>query len=416
MKVKSFLGQKGAVLILTAFVLPMIIAIAGLAVDFGNVYLHKAVLQNCADSSALGGAKYGVRTGSFKKNDADTEANILLEKNRKYDLESKDYQYTASRKYPESKHYYIVTLQENVPMFFLRYFGFKNIDIKASAKVLIKSDGQKNAFSYLFCYRDDLYVVNTVPSNDPYIIKNFNGDIAYTNDVIPIKQYDTTLYKAHLSNGWSQDENSGIRHLYKTKGRKDVNDDKTDDISDPVFKENLKLHVDSLDAKILEEYKKSTNGLSRNLTSKDLDNVTSIRCYESTDLTIDRQIWGNVDEPIYIYVQESDVFHLNVYADSRRPVIICQIKNPNNQWSRGGKMHVVGKNGVTFRGILYIPDCNELNINEENMNFKGSIVSPSIRTQGKGSYEYESFIKNSGSGSNSSVAVSPEVSLVDEAD
>lgn len=414
---KHSYGQRGAVFVLTALFLPMLIAVSGLAIDFGNIYWHKAVLQNCADSSALGGAKVGAKTGTFIKNDADNEADLLLEKNRRYDIKFKDYQYLPSKKNSESKHYYVVTLQEEVPMFFLRCFGFAKVDVTAAAKVLVRSVGQKDALSCLFCYRDDLYVVNTVPSNDPEIIKNFDGDIVYTNDSIPLGQYDKTLYKAHLSNGWSQDENSGIKHLYRTKGRKDIYHDNKDDISDPVFKENFKLHVDWLDTKIREQYKLSHDNLSRNLTSKDLDNKNLIRCYESTDLTIDKSIEGDVNEPIYVYVQESDVFHLNVYADSRRPVIICQIKNPDNQWSRGGKMHVVGKEGVTFRGILYIPDCDELNINENNMNFSGSIISPSIRTQNKGSYKYERILKSGSNGSSgSSNAVSPDVSLVGDAD
>ena len=80
-------------------------------------------------------------------------------------------------------------------------------------------------------------------------------------------------------------------------------------------------------------------------------------------------------------------------------------------------MHVDGKEGVTFRGILYLPDCDELNINEHDMNFSGSIISPSIRTQNKGSYKYERILKSGSNGSSgSSNAVSPDVSLVGDAD
>lgn len=49
-------GQQGAILVLTAFLLPFIIAFTGLAVDFGNLYVQHQTLQNAADAAALAGA------------------------------------------------------------------------------------------------------------------------------------------------------------------------------------------------------------------------------------------------------------------------------------------------------------------------------------------------------------------------
>ena len=180
-----------------------------------------------------------------------------------------------------------------------------------------------------------------------------------------------------------------------------------------------KLHIDSLDAEILEQYKKphTAKDLPEHVTNKDLDNGNIFYCHDLRTLTINAPIQGEVDTPIYIYVQEDavDAIHLYINADSRRPVIIGQIKEPGNPWARNVKLEMVGQNNVTFRGILYIPDCGELNINEHNMNFSGSIISPSIRTQGEGSYKYERFI-SSGSGSGSSAVVSSDFSLADDED
>ena len=52
-------GQQGAILVLTAFLLPFIILFTGFAVDAGNAYVHHSKLQNAVDAAALaGGHKY----------------------------------------------------------------------------------------------------------------------------------------------------------------------------------------------------------------------------------------------------------------------------------------------------------------------------------------------------------------------
>ena len=117
--------------------------------------------------------------------------------------------------------------------FFLRYFGFNEMEINATANVPIKSTGVKDPLSCLFCYRDDLYVVNTVESNNPVVTKNFDGDIIYTNDTISLTEYDKMLYPKHLSNGFTNVPTSNVKHFYRTKGWKDVNNVDENDISDP---------------------------------------------------------------------------------------------------------------------------------------------------------------------------------------
>ena len=48
--------QKGAVLALSALLLPMIVVGTGFAVDLGNIYVQYSRLQNAADAAALAGA------------------------------------------------------------------------------------------------------------------------------------------------------------------------------------------------------------------------------------------------------------------------------------------------------------------------------------------------------------------------
>ena len=48
-------AQKGQIIVFTAFLLPLLIAATGFTVDFGNMYMHKARLQNAADAAAIAG-------------------------------------------------------------------------------------------------------------------------------------------------------------------------------------------------------------------------------------------------------------------------------------------------------------------------------------------------------------------------
>ena len=49
-------NEKGSIIIMTAIALPLLLGIAGLGYDVGNLYLEKGRLQNIADASALAGA------------------------------------------------------------------------------------------------------------------------------------------------------------------------------------------------------------------------------------------------------------------------------------------------------------------------------------------------------------------------
>ena len=50
--------QKGAIILMFLVFLPMMLAFAGLAIDFGYIYVEKTKLQNAADAAALAGVPY----------------------------------------------------------------------------------------------------------------------------------------------------------------------------------------------------------------------------------------------------------------------------------------------------------------------------------------------------------------------
>ena len=77
--------ERGAVFVLTALLLPVLFGFLGLGYDVGNLYVHKARLQNTADAAALAGARgyvnemKGTTTGVIA---LPTESNETLAKKR----------------------------------------------------------------------------------------------------------------------------------------------------------------------------------------------------------------------------------------------------------------------------------------------------------------------------------------------
>lgn len=55
--VKEFKQQRGSILIISAMMLPIMLGCLGFAYDFGNLYMHKARLQNVVDAAALAGGR-----------------------------------------------------------------------------------------------------------------------------------------------------------------------------------------------------------------------------------------------------------------------------------------------------------------------------------------------------------------------
>ena len=143
--IRNLLRQKGAILALTALALPLLVCFTGLAVDLGNLYIHHSILQNSADAAALGGAKVGYTT-TFNQSKADNEANALIKDNQRSKLSGSSLEYKNSKSDPKNTHYYVVTLTEKVPLYFLRYVGLKEQTISATANAKIHAGGNGGLF------------------------------------------------------------------------------------------------------------------------------------------------------------------------------------------------------------------------------------------------------------------------------
>ncbi|MDY3297497.1 pilus assembly protein TadG-related protein, partial [Selenomonas sp.] len=130
---RAALRQRGSILVLTAFALPVALAGIGLSVDAGNVYMHKSRRQNAADAAARGGAYSGRnwKTGAFDETAAGEAADGYLAENNGCDLTLKKHQLFYSTN--KSTKYYAVRADEDVPTMFMKYFGYTNVSISAKS-------------------------------------------------------------------------------------------------------------------------------------------------------------------------------------------------------------------------------------------------------------------------------------------
>ena len=188
--INSLYKERGSILVLTALLLPIMFGCLGIAYDVGNIYIHKARLQNVTDAAALaGGRAYlqsQLKTGEFEHkdtydsytngNDTDVEyvvgvngggisttregnhpdADIAADKyirnniiNLGKNVYSDKYSHYALRGLKkvgedyvyDSKIFYRIGLFEKVPLHFLPVITNKNIETVRAGSVVVIEPG-----------------------------------------------------------------------------------------------------------------------------------------------------------------------------------------------------------------------------------------------------------------------------------
>lgn len=400
MRINRGYSQRGAFLILVAFLLPLIMAMLGFVIDFGNVYWHKSVLQNCADASALGGAKAGDKGKTFKKSDADSMADKLLAKNKRYDSKKKSYQYLGSKSDHKDTHYYVVTLTENVPMFFLKYFGYKEMEIEASCNVRLHKTGGGSfpLFDNLITFSQRLYVVN---SDD----KVFKGNIIHTEKNVVT---DVAGYYEYSDNGNRSEMARDKARLHTQDGSIWPNDPsyyKTEyavGLDAPQNKE-LKEYIDRLRKDTKQTPMENTQTVT---TDKLKEPVTYIYDNDSnkrivSEINIDKDFDKNPNNTHVLIVTDGAV-NLKFNSDVTCKLVIINLSSQTFSISGGGKVHAT----------IYAPNATSVVWNPSNLDFYGSIAAPNIEIQASTrSFTHESPNISSGTSSSKS-----SMSLADDED
>ena len=156
--------ERGAIFVLTALMLPLLLGCLGFAYDAGNLYIHKARLQNTADAAVLaGGGAYVEALKEHASNGVVTSITDEQRETAKETLKSSAEQYIRNNNHifattegkeekfwfgkktasggentTNNTEYFRVNLTEPVQLYFLPVFGIRNsIDVSVYATTML---------------------------------------------------------------------------------------------------------------------------------------------------------------------------------------------------------------------------------------------------------------------------------------
>lgn len=226
-------GQQGAILVLTAFLLPFIILFTGFAVDAGNAYMHHSKLQNSVDAAALaGGHKYLETQNETDTNNKVNEYMKLNQGDDSYTIEGVKY-----KKIDDNNYKITVTTSQDLPTFFLgaamRLISHNDNDtdldqwnIKTTASVLVKLGNKINNSASVFDYTmlggragkaDGSWDNKTLDFTTPNVV--IKGKV-HSNGPVAVASNHNTKIESFTHNAtsdaelWVNYENSNGNHHY----------------------------------------------------------------------------------------------------------------------------------------------------------------------------------------------------------
>lgn len=190
-------AQKGVLLVFTALLLPVVFACAGLAVDLGNMYVHKSNLQNAVDSAALAGAAGYIAGGETAEDHPG--ANIMSDEYLKANLGG-EYQKLIVKDFQaqtvSGKTYYRVKVTQKSPVYFMTLLGLDSLmDVSADAVAQVGNAGSSSSgFGF-----KDLIVANNISSLgsigsnyyywwrdifSPYLLRTYSVQATYDGNIV----------------------------------------------------------------------------------------------------------------------------------------------------------------------------------------------------------------------------------------
>lgn len=425
-------SQKGAVFLLTALMLPLLLACAGIAVDLSNMYAMHSKLQNAADAAAAAGAgnfnlpEHPETESNHPYADSIAEKFVHLNYNESYWNEIK---MTAPqvKKGADNYYYYRVHLKQDVPYYVLRYFQSilgDSIGIDAIAYARIIDDtsrpggnngdnggtdgsGGRNSFKYfdnLFTVVGNILGLNS--TQNPDVFNRYNG-FATKADVDKARKdnqrleissfYDgTILLKGKLTTNSFLFTNDA--KPYWNNAIDALSKDLTGYLNKPTYDPSLKQSDIKSFTTIAQEIaaaKTTFQGSSNGDQSFNISNLnangSAYDGYRYTnsnggDFQINTSLNGDSSKPFYVIVDKagSPKIQISPNVDTKRPVIYCYL-GTNELW-------ITGSQNATFRGIIYAPNASKVNINDNGWNFYGSIVVNNLDLQAKGTYNQADFL------------------------
>lgn len=424
-------GQQGAILVLTAFLLPFIIAFTGMAVDLGNLYVQHQRLQNAADAAVLAGAKaYAENNEKVDSHpNADARAKEYIDgqyHNLAADEEIDAPQYKA--KEYNKQVYYRVNLSKEVPLYFLSFIKKAQKVSVASIASIEKKQKEEDPgfFNNLLSFEKRLSFVNSInnpnkldPKNPDYakdsknmISSTFDGRIVSTTRY-PFVKYSTqapALDRIFTSAGKEKNKTHNINELCDpNEGRASFSKDGSlqsgewtqVEYQEPSYDAFLTYMRDlAKDApKVSDQNVNTSSAIFKN----DVVVIPHTNQIPNVSLNIDSAL-DNTDKPLYIYIGKGmGNININLNTNMNRPIIICVDGDKNSS----GPTVNFNIQGHTFKGAIFAPyiydnpysDQGLMIINAANSKFIGSIVTRSARIAGdNASFVFKDYTKSGNSG------------------
>jgi len=467
--------EKGAIIVLTALLLPMMMLCLALAIDLGNLYSHKTRLQNAADAAALAGAR-AYAASEEENTTADTVtshpyADAEAERYIEADAELKNLpnaeivpQFEAVEVEDDNAVYYGVKLQETVPLYFLRIIGKTEQEVSADSIAAIAwSVAEENTSGdELFIVKSHFDAVNAISSPDNVktagqISTTFDGNIVVTDGTL--KEYTDEDKKAYFNN---MKDNGNFQYSAQTVGLngflKSAARDANMTIEDAVIKDtDMKYHSEgyyqaydqtALPAKArqkigLPSYSEyftegtptwqssqaewDAYGVARDSYKaadgygKFLDVNAGNKTVDASMLTEDRAYTTTGDGNMAI--------NLNSYISGTEPVYLYIDETVNQQinldvtasngrpiiFVYNGKAQVSFNiaSGTTFSGYVYAPYASQVIVNAGGGNFEGTIMADNLTLRGDhATYKYRDFGVGGSSGQGSKKRILTKTSSV----
>ncbi|WP_405746568.1 pilus assembly protein TadG-related protein, partial [Anaerovibrio slackiae] len=412
--------------------LPLLIAATGFTVDFGNMYMHKARLQNAADAAAIAGGHSFVQNNDTLSNHphADEAAEKSIDLNHpKIANIIRDYK---ARNTDQGITIYRVHLTESVPVYFLSFFGVgDSTDVTAESFAQIAYTGGSSGgalFDNLFSYGSGGFTsINASQNPDNPSISQILDASFYQGRIVGMgadadmtKNYRHELLnlnaKTHYQNGSFTSMQDAINY----------SNAHPDDTMIVTPEQDLNTSLDYKLAEILGNAKadlaknkliwtnvNNISNIKSQVLSKDIDYI-----YNPTTNTPEYGPGGNTEFIINDYIPANG-------ADKDTPLFVV-VDPPKSPWGYGmHKLTLQGynmpadsrpivyvytgtgtinieANNATFYGAIYAPYAN-IHMNDQGLTFHGSILSKGLEITGKSTYIYKKFLSDSaGTGSSGS--------------
>lgn len=425
-------AQKGAFLVFTALMIPIIFICAGFAVDLGNAWAYKSKLQNAADAAALAGAKEygdnGTETlDSHASADAQAERFLIANLGRDYfnkhladgSTGKTRFQMKPLTQKDNTKSYYRVYLSAQTDTTFMKMFNYDHMDVGVEAVAVVPT---RNEGTIDF---NNLIDLGTRIEGGSSFYNNNGSDTDYGqlhNTKIGGSVFDgTVVYNNHDEYNelfrheeywpehkiWYGTEMNGIYRFFTPEAKKDVSrydaiqknhyqwpqeGNLTDYHKKAESVENAlealyKNHADEIQESIPFgqkiyvplSFSQSHYYIFDSNINHELNIDIKIMNFGSSDnpnpqgitpKNINGQNFYVDDTPVYLYIKgEYQTLKIEFEEDITHPVVICYLGHSNIQLEGHDR---------SFIGTIYAPNATIIPYNSDRTTFVGSITTDRI--------------------------------------